>query len=533
MMSALQNPPASQGFAPAAPQKSARLSGKSIALFAGAIVAGPALLLWHLHGLWNPDGSYAYGWVVPLLAAYLCKCRWDDRPPASAPYRGGAVFLAVVFALVTLPAHWLQEAAPERSVCVWSFALAAVGISLALISLAGGTAWLGWFSFPLAFLLTAVPWPHSLESLVSNSLMRGTAGATVEILCLIGVPAVQAGNLVHIENGVIDIDEACSGIRSLQAMVMISLFLGELFRIQGPKRLVLLVLGVAVTLLANVVRTVILSSLGFGQGMSAVDKYHDTAGFAVLVFSLASTLLLAWWLRPGKAAEPAPARANVASPLGLVLPLRLCAALLVWFAVEEIAVEGWYRWREPKWEGWSWSVQWPEQSKRFSFFEIPKRSRRRSGGGVEGSEWRGLVALLDSLEPGQSTGGSGEGASAGCVSECRGSDHAKGLGGARRVGGRNATTLPRVYLRRGGQDALRFLLPLRRKSRRGKSDGECGIRGHGHVGTCVARPAEDRAAKFGTGHFGLPHGARRAGGFQGAAGATGAGAGSVNRGDSA
>ena len=159
-----------------------------------------------------------------------------------------AAFLAIVFGLLTLPARWLQEAAPERSICAWSYAFACVGISLSLISLAGGAAWFRWFSFPFAFLLTAVPWPHSLETLVSNSLMHRTAGATVEILCLIGVPSVQVGNLVHIETGVIDIDEACSGIRSLQAMVMVTLFLGELFRLTPARRLLLMAIGLAITL---------------------------------------------------------------------------------------------------------------------------------------------------------------------------------------------------------------------------------------------------------------------------------------------
>jgi exosortase len=280
--------------------------------------------------------------------------------------------LALALALLSLPARWLQEAAPERSICTWSYAIASVGISLSLISLTGGKAWLRWFSFPLAFLLTAVPWPHSLEMLVSNSLMHGTAGATVEILCLLGVPAAQAGNLVHIETGVIDIDEACSGIRSLQAMVMISLFLGELFRLPPAKRPWLTAFGLMVTLLANVIRTVALSSIGFHQGMSAVDRYHDAAGLAVLTLSLAATLWTAFLLRPARSPTPAPNPA----PIGLALPLQLSGALLIWFFVTEISVEAWYRFYEPKWRGWSWAVQWPQQEEGFRFFDIPQRSLR-------------------------------------------------------------------------------------------------------------------------------------------------------------
>ena len=346
-------------------------SGMRDALFVAAVVLGPALLLWHLHGQWDPNGEYAYGWAVPMLAVFIGKSRWDDRPLPSTPLRG-MVFLALFFALIMLPARWLQEAAPERSICAWTYGIASVGGALSIISLAGGSAWLRWFSFPFIFVLTAIPWPHSLEKPITNSLMHGTAGVTVEILCLIGIPSTQSGNLVQIENGTIDIAEACSGIRSLQAMVMISLFIGELFRLKPARRLLLLVIGLSVTLLANVMRTVTLSGIGFKQGLSAVDRYHDFAGFAVLAASLLITLFAAFLLRPSRVTPPPLESSGSPFPL----PLKLGAALLVWFLLGEVSVEAWYRLHESKWEGWSWAVRWPQHRESFHFIEIPKNSIR-------------------------------------------------------------------------------------------------------------------------------------------------------------
>jgi exosortase/archaeosortase family protein len=202
--------------------------------------------------------------------------------------------------------------------------------------------------------------------------MRGTAGVTVEILCLMGVPSAQAGNLVHIETGVIDIDEACSGIRSLQAMVMIALFLGELFRLKPARRWLLVAFGLTLTLLANILRTVALSSIGFRHGMSAVDRYHDAAGAAVLILSLASTLGAAFILRPARNSVPM-SRAPGMPP---AFPVGLSIGVLLWFLIEEVSVETWYRLHEPKWQGWSWAIQWPRDRAGFHFIEIPTRSRR-------------------------------------------------------------------------------------------------------------------------------------------------------------
>jgi exosortase/archaeosortase family protein len=213
-----------------------------------------------------------------------------------------------------------------------------------------------------------------VETLFTNYLMHGTAATTVEILCLLGLPCVLSGNLVQIETGILDIDEACSGIRSLQAMVMIGLFLGELFRLHPWRRVFLLVLGLAVTLAANVVRTTVLASIGIHEGMEAVDRYHDAAGLTVLLFSLSITLIVAQLLRPANLSAPASSsKRTVSLP---PLPLQVCAAFLLWFLAGEVLVEAWYRVREPRWQGWSWSVQWPNQNPTFQVNKIPDRSLR-------------------------------------------------------------------------------------------------------------------------------------------------------------
>jgi exosortase len=359
-------------------------------LLAAAVVTGPGLLCWHLHGLWNPDGSYAYGWAVPLLAAWLCKWRWDERPAGSAAV-GGAAGLAAGLAVMTLPALWLLEAAPERGICAWTYAAGCVGVSLAMIARYGGWSWVRWFGFPIVFLLTAVPWPHGLEVVASGTLMHGMAGATSEILCLIGIPAVQVGNLVHIETGVIDIDEACSGIRSLQAMVMLALFLGELYRLRPWRRIALVGVGLIFTLLANVVRTVALSMIAFHEGMGAIDRYHDAAGLGVLLLSLGGALWAAMMLRTERAAVVRGSGGGA-----MRAPVWLCAGLLAWYLAEEVAVEAWYRVREPRWAGWSWRVEWPHEAAGFHTIEIPPRSLRllmcdaaQAGGwkAPDGGEW--------------------------------------------------------------------------------------------------------------------------------------------------
>ena len=342
---------------------------------AAAVVLPLVFLFWHLHGSWNSDGAYAHGWAVPILATCLLRFRWADRPERS-PTWPTARFVAAGLAAMALPALWLQEAAPERGVAQWSYAVATVGTSLALIALVGGASWLRWFGFPVAFALSSVPWPHLLEMGSTHLLMWRTAGITTEVLCCFGIPAVRTGNLVQIEPGVIDIDEGCGGIRSFQAMVMLSLFLGELFRLRPAARVILLLLGLGGTLLANVLRTSALASVAIHSGMGAVDGYHDFAGGAVLVFSLSIALWAAWLLRPqGGLALPLAAQQCPSETCASALPRwPFFGVICFWYCFAECGIEGWYRLHETYRHGWSWTIRWPVHHGGFKRARIPRRS---------------------------------------------------------------------------------------------------------------------------------------------------------------
>jgi hypothetical protein len=57
----------------------------------------------------------------------------------------------------------------------------------------------------------------------------------VEVLGWLGIPAMAHGNVIEVATGMVGIDEACSGIRSFQSSLMISLFFGEFYALsRGP-----------------------------------------------------------------------------------------------------------------------------------------------------------------------------------------------------------------------------------------------------------------------------------------------------------
>lgn len=253
------------------------------------------LLFWILLGLlwvsairqwsydWSTNPQYFYGWAVPFLAAYLIYERWPFRPvPGTIKHPRWIAGGAIILALFQWPIRWFGEANSDWWPVWWGYAFVAFGCSVALLLLAGGWPWLKAFSFPLIFMLTAVPWPTYFEISVVQGLMRINAEISAEIVSAMGIPVMAVGNTIHTPTGVLGVNEACSGIRSLQSTLMAALFLAGLYRLPFVGGAVLVLIGAAIAFVCNVVRTTFLSYQGAIHGNEAVDKWHDTAGFAIL-----------------------------------------------------------------------------------------------------------------------------------------------------------------------------------------------------------------------------------------------------------
>jgi exosortase len=379
-------------MAEATPISSALRSGKTLrkpettgsvgvkGLFGGlgllllAVGACWGLFFNELRGEWSVNAQYSYGYVVPLLGLALFWRRWTERPPASPAgqtWLAGAVGAGLL--LLVFPFLMILEANPEWRLLYWINGFQVIGLSLCLLHRLGGWSWVRYFAPPLLFMLIAVPWPMGLETQVIQGLMRQVAGLTVEVVGWLGIPAVQHGNLIEVQAGIVGIDEACSGVRSLQSALMLSLFLGEMYRFTWRRRAALLGASLVIVLFANLTRTSFLVWAAASRGLRQMQSWHDTAGFVVMVIVLPGLMLLAYLMKPkSQPATPTPAPGPLSLP---ALPRWPGIAALAWLGVCLLATEAWYRTHEsnlvpnPR-----WSVAWPGESSQFKKTAVPAES---------------------------------------------------------------------------------------------------------------------------------------------------------------
>ena len=337
---------------------------------------------------WSINPQYGYGWTVPFLAAYIFWRRYQNAPPPSPPdlriLPGLLIILAAAF---LIPVRLIQEANPDWRLLSWAMALSAGIITAGGIYLSGGMRWVRHFAFPILFFFVAVPWPTNLEQFVIQGLMRIDALINVEILNAIGIPAVQLGNVIEVGSGFVGIDEACTGIRSLQATFMVSLFLGEFYEFARWRRIILVVAGALLAFICNLVRTFLLVYLGAEHGSQTIKNWHDPAGHTILMVCLLALWGLSVFLRGKEQAAPQVAR----SQQTLRLPRLVVGCLLALTVLAEAGTQIWYRAHESRTARLEpWTVAWPSQALNWKSVPIADAAQellRYNEGG--GGAWTG------------------------------------------------------------------------------------------------------------------------------------------------
>lgn len=412
--------------------------GRLARLFTSAKLKGNLLFLallylWfrlinNLRVEWETNPQYSYGYIVPFLCLGLLLHRWSSlrahfstysqlsslnpasglRSQVSGLSFQPSAFCFLLFAFLSflyLPIRLVELATPEWRPIQWVLGFITIGLTLIAVALVRGRGWLRLVAFPICLFLIAIPWPTLIEQPIIQSLTRINAALVIEVMGAMGIPALQHGNVIEVSTGVVGIDEACSGIRSFQSSIMISLFLGALYDLPLLRRILFVPIGFLLAMMFNLGRTSFLTWVAAKEGVSAIDKYHDPAGLWILVGCTIGLWLVGLMLkskkqpgevggglhRLGKAEsdqpEPLPHssdlrpptsdfRAPGSAPTPQVSAFRVSAfqrlsvALLVWLLCVELGAHAWYRAREARLPtGPDWSITFPEDNT--TFRELP------------------------------------------------------------------------------------------------------------------------------------------------------------------
>ena len=233
---------------------------------------------------WNQE-SLSYGMLIPPLALYVAWMR-----------RGLTFAKPVVHDSRGL---WLTSAA-----CLL-FLVGKVGAEffisrISFVVLLASFTWTFWggarlrsLAFPFLLLATMVPLPAIVYNAMAAPLQLVASDAATNLAQAFGVTVYRDGNIINLAKTSLGVEEACSGLNSLSALMVGGLLLGFLQCKRFRARAVLFVLTFPLAIAVNILRVTGTAIMADSHKELALGFYHSFSGWLVFVAGFGSLYAVA------------------------------------------------------------------------------------------------------------------------------------------------------------------------------------------------------------------------------------------------
>jgi exosortase len=258
-----------------------------------AFAAGLAFLLlfWQpivtLGGNWWADPDSGHGLLLAPLAVWLAWRRGRAPLARAQPILGIAILVAAVLL------RYVSGLAAELFSMRVSLLVGGIGLVVFLAGMAQVRHW--WL--PTALLFLSIPLPAIVLNSLAFPLQLRASKIGATLLEWRAVPVRLAGNVLLLPGRTLFVTEACSGLRSLTALLALGTLVGGLWLHRSWSRVALVLLVIPVAVLLNGMRvfltgfSVYYISAAMGEGVM-----HFTEGWFMFMLAFGILGALAWTL---------------------------------------------------------------------------------------------------------------------------------------------------------------------------------------------------------------------------------------------
>ncbi len=239
---------------------------------------------------WWTDPDAGHGLLLFPVALWLA---WRDGIDANAKpdVKWGTAIL--VAAILTRALGSVAAELFTQRVAIW---VAAVGLVVFRYGWVQVRRW--WL--PVVLLPLAIPLPDILTNFLATPLQRRASIMATSLIKWRHIPVRLEGNVINIPNATLFVAEACSGLRSLTALLSLGVLIGGIYLRSVPSRILLLLLAIPVAVVVNAIRIFMTAFLVYFVDPSmAAGAMHRDEGWAMFMIAFVILGALAAVIRLG------------------------------------------------------------------------------------------------------------------------------------------------------------------------------------------------------------------------------------------
>jgi exosortase len=140
-------------------------------------------------------------------------------------------------------------------------------------------------AFPILFLFFMVPVPDTIVGMVSFPLQLLATKISTAIISLLSIPVYREGNMIYFAQAQLEVAEACSGIRSITSLTMLSFIFVYISSMGWKRRTLLILSAIPIAFVANILRVTATGVLAHFFGEQVARGFiHEFSGLAVFAF---------------------------------------------------------------------------------------------------------------------------------------------------------------------------------------------------------------------------------------------------------
>lgn len=227
---------------------------------------------------WKNDENYSHGFLIPLISIFLVWKKWPKlKKIAGKPHNMGILIIILSLSLFII-GHIGGEIFLQRL----SMVITIFGLILWHLGERIGKE----LTFPVFFLIFMIPLPYILYDSVAFPLQILASKISFMSLNIFGFPVFCEGNLIHLPSVVLQIEEACSGIRSLISLLALVTIYSYLNQRGFLPRLLLIMCAIPIAVISNSLRVLITGIIitFYGEKIG-LGFFHGFSGWTIFLFA--------------------------------------------------------------------------------------------------------------------------------------------------------------------------------------------------------------------------------------------------------